>query len=143
MVADLPTEAEWEYACRAGSDTPFSSGATISPEQANYDGNYPCAGGRKGHYRQKTVAVKSFAPNDWGLYEMHGNVWEWCADGQREYDDEMREDPRGPESLAPASCAAARGSTRPGGCAPRSAHGAPRQPRRSQGFRFSLRSTSQ
>jgi formylglycine-generating enzyme required for sulfatase activity len=101
VVADLPTEAEWEYACRAGSETPFSFGATISPEQANYDGNYPCAGGRKGQDRQKTVAVKSFAPNDWGLYEMHGNVWEWCADGRREYDVEMHEDPRGPESRAP------------------------------------------
>jgi sulfatase modifying factor 1 len=100
VVVELPTEAEWEYACRAGSETPFNLGATIGPEQANYDGNHPYAGGRKGENRQKTVPVKSFAPNDWGLYEMHGNVWEWCADGPRDYSDETVEDPRGPEGSA-------------------------------------------
>ncbi|MBL8390546.1 MAG: formylglycine-generating enzyme family protein [Candidatus Accumulibacter sp.] len=101
VIAELPTEAEWEYACRAGSETPFHFGATIGPEQANYDGNRPYAGGRKGEYRQKTVPVKSFAPNDWGLYEMHGNVWEWCADGLRDYADGTVEDPRGTEGAAP------------------------------------------
>jgi formylglycine-generating enzyme required for sulfatase activity len=77
----LPTEAEWEYACRAGSTTPFHFGETISPEQVNYDGNYPYGpSGKKGIYRQATVSGKSFAANGFGLYCMHGNVWEWCED---------------------------------------------------------------
>lgn len=95
----LPTEAEWEYACRAGARTPFSFGANISPEQANYDGNYPYANAAKGLYRQKTVAVKSLPVNPWGLYEMHGNIWEWCADGYAEYPSQASTDPSG----APAS----------------------------------------
>ncbi|MCM8595755.1 formylglycine-generating enzyme family protein [Accumulibacter sp.] len=97
VTADLPSEAEWEYACRAGSETPFSTGPTIDTAQANFDGNYPYAGGERGIDRERTVPVKSFAPNAWGLYEMHGNVWEWCADGMREYTDETVDDPRGPE----------------------------------------------
>ena len=76
----LLSEAEWEYACRAGTSTPFWWGSSITPEQANYDGNYTYNGGSKGAYRQKTVPVDSFAPNPWGLYQMHGNVWEWCED---------------------------------------------------------------
>jgi formylglycine-generating enzyme required for sulfatase activity len=94
---DLPTEAEWEYACRAGTETPFSFGETITPEQVNHDGNVPYAGGAKGLYRRETVPVKSLPANPWGLYEMHGNVWEWCADGMRAYSTEPVEDPRGPE----------------------------------------------
>jgi formylglycine-generating enzyme required for sulfatase activity len=122
VTLELPTEAEWEYACRAGSETPFSFGATISPAQANYDGNHPYAGGEKGLYREKTVPVKSFAPNDWGLYEMHGNVWEWCADGQRQYDSELHENPRGPEDKdAPRVVRGGSWNDQPGGCAPRSA----------------------
>jgi formylglycine-generating enzyme required for sulfatase activity len=96
-LADLPTEAEWEYACRAGTTTPFSFGATITTDQVNYDGNFPYAGGAKGAYRKETVPVKSLPPNPWGLYAMHGNVWEWCADGVRTYDDAPQVDPRGPE----------------------------------------------
>ena len=76
----LPSEAEWEYACRAGTTTPFSFGATISTDQVNYDGNYTYGAGRKGEYRERTVPVGSLPANPWGLHEMHGNVWEWCED---------------------------------------------------------------
>ncbi|MBE9116762.1 SUMF1/EgtB/PvdO family nonheme iron enzyme [Lusitaniella coriacea LEGE 07157] len=76
----LPSEAEWEYACRAGTTTPFHFGETITTDLANYDGNYADANVPKGKYRQETTAVGSFFPNGFGLYDMHGNVWEWCAD---------------------------------------------------------------
>jgi formylglycine-generating enzyme required for sulfatase activity len=76
----LPTEAEWEYACRAGTDTPFSTGSRISTAQANYNGNYPYNYGNKGLFRKATTPAGSFEPNRWGLYDMHGNVWEWCWD---------------------------------------------------------------
>lgn len=92
----LPTEAQWEYACRAGTNTPFSFGATITPEQVNYNGNYPYAGGPRGQYRAQTVPVASLPANPWGLHEMHGNVWEWCLDGQRDYRAEAEIDPTGP-----------------------------------------------
>ncbi|MDP1549914.1 MAG: formylglycine-generating enzyme family protein [Nitrosomonas sp.] len=80
LHTNLPTEAQWEYACCAGTQTPFSFGENITPEQVNYNGNYPYAEGEKGLYRKRTVPVKSLPPNPWGLFEMHGNVWEWCAD---------------------------------------------------------------
>lgn len=92
----LPTEAQWEYACRAGTVTPFSFGLNITPEQVNDDGNHPYAGAEKGTYRGKTVPVKSLPPNAWGLYEMHGSVWEWCADSIRQYKSEAVADPVGP-----------------------------------------------
>ena len=76
----LPSEAEWEYACRAGTTMPFYFGETITTELANYDGNYTYASGTKGTYREQTTDVGSFPPNAFGLYDMHGNVWEWCAD---------------------------------------------------------------
>ncbi len=76
----LPSEAEWEYACRAGTTTPFYFGATITPDLVNYDGNYPYGNAAKGEYRQQTTEVGSFPPNAHGLYDLHGNVWEWCAD---------------------------------------------------------------
>ena len=76
----LPSEAQWEYACRAGTTTPFNFGANITPEQVNYNGDYPYAGGEKGLYRGEIVPVASLPANPWGLYEMHGNVLEWCQD---------------------------------------------------------------
>jgi formylglycine-generating enzyme required for sulfatase activity len=76
----LPSEAQWEYACRAGSTTPFHFGATLTPELANYNGNDAYGNGSKGTYREQTIEVASFPSNGWGLHDMHGNVWEWCAD---------------------------------------------------------------
>ena len=94
----LPTEAEWEYACRAGTTTPFSFGENITTDQVNSDGNYPYTGGTKGGYREETVEVKKLPCNAWGLYEMHGNVWEWCEDWYGDYDSEKAIDPKGPAS---------------------------------------------
>jgi len=95
----LPTEAEWEYACRAGTTTPFSFGQTLSTEQANYNGNHVYGQGRKGDNRKSTMPVGSFPPNGWGLYEMHGSVWEWCGDWYRSdtYQHAPHADPKGPE----------------------------------------------
>jgi formylglycine-generating enzyme required for sulfatase activity len=80
LVYTLPSEAQWEYACRAGTTTPFAFGDTLTPDLANYDGNYTYESGPKGQYRQQTTDVGSFAGNAWGLQDMHGNVWEWCLD---------------------------------------------------------------
>jgi len=91
----LPTEAEWEYACRAGTATPFSTGNNIITSQANYDGNYPYNNNAKGEYREKTMPVGSFTPNVWGLYDMHGNVSEWCWDWYSGYSSGYQTDPTG------------------------------------------------
>ncbi|WP_236848843.1 formylglycine-generating enzyme family protein [Candidatus Thiodictyon syntrophicum] len=96
LEAVLPTEAQWECACRAGTRTPFSFGSNITTDQVNYDGNYPYAGGAKGEYRNQTVEVKALPANDWGLYQLHGNVWEWCADWVGDYPGEAVVDPPGP-----------------------------------------------
>lgn len=98
LNARLPTAAQWEYACRAGTTSPFSFGENITPEQVNYDGTKPYANGCKGIFRKSTVPVKSFAPNPWGLYEMHGNVWEWCQDWYGKYPSKPVINPTGPET---------------------------------------------
>ncbi len=95
LAPRLPTESEWEYACRAGTLTPFSFGATIGTDQVNYDGRNPYGGGAKGLHRQTTVEVKALPANDWGLYQMHGNVWEWCADWYGVYPGGTAIDPQG------------------------------------------------
>ncbi len=76
----LPSEAQWEYACRAATQTAFHFGETITPEVVNYNGDYPYAGAPKGENRERATPVGSFPPNQFGLYDMHGNVWEWCLD---------------------------------------------------------------
>jgi formylglycine-generating enzyme required for sulfatase activity len=94
----LPTEAEWEYACRAGTATAFHTGDALSSTQANCNGNYPHGGAPKGPYLKQTAKVGSYAPNAWGLYDMHGNVMEWCADfyDPNYYKQSPKQDPAGP-----------------------------------------------
>jgi len=100
----LPSEAEWEYACRAGTTTPFNTGENLTTAQANYDGNYPYKNFPKGDYLEKTRLVGSYDSNSWGLFDMHGNVLEWCQDWFAENYYEVCEklgvveNPAGPES---------------------------------------------
>ncbi|MCX6284916.1 MAG: formylglycine-generating enzyme family protein [Bacteroidetes bacterium] len=98
MGCRLPTEAEWEYACRAGSQTPFCTGNNLTTAQANFNGNFPYGDSPKGEFRSRTVPVGSFAPNAWGLYDMHGNIWEWCNDWYDDYSIADQANPGGPES---------------------------------------------
>jgi formylglycine-generating enzyme required for sulfatase activity len=94
----LPTEAEWEYACRAGTTTPFYFGETITPDLVNYDGKNPYGSAPKGRYREETTDAGSFPPNAFGLYDMHGNVYEWCQDWIGDYPSNPVTDPVGPSS---------------------------------------------
>ena len=80
LPVQLPTEAQWEYACRAGSTTAYFWGNDLNGDKANCNGNYPCGTTTKGSYLGRTTAVCSYSPNAWGLYDMHGNVYEWCQD---------------------------------------------------------------
>ncbi|MBN1759203.1 MAG: SUMF1/EgtB/PvdO family nonheme iron enzyme [Chitinispirillaceae bacterium] len=94
----LPTEAEWEYACRAGTRTPFSTGVTITDGQADFDAQKPFGGSRPGVFRGKVVPVGSFEVNGWNLHDMHGNVAEWCSDWYdvAYYGNASEKNPRGP-----------------------------------------------
>ncbi len=94
----LPTEAEWEYACRAGAQTSFPTGAFLSTNQANFDGNHSYNGYDKGVFRRRTVKAGAFPANDWGLNDMSGNVWEWCQDYYGRYSSAVESNPTGPAS---------------------------------------------
>ncbi len=94
---DLPTEAQWEYACRAGTTTAFHFGTSLNGTEANCDGNYPYGTSTKGPFLMATCPVGKYRPNAWGLYDMHGNVWEWCSDWYGDYGGDAT-DPVGPKS---------------------------------------------
>jgi formylglycine-generating enzyme required for sulfatase activity len=101
----LPSEAEWEYACRASTTTPFNVGSALSSTQANFNGNLPYGGAEKGPFLRRTAKVGSYPPNAWGLYDMHGNVYEWCNDWYDPdyYKKSPRDNPKGPEKGAMAT----------------------------------------
>jgi formylglycine-generating enzyme required for sulfatase activity len=98
MDCRLPTEAEWEYAARANSTTAFNTGDYLTAEQANIDGSKPYSKGPKSEHRKKLLPVGSFPPNAFGLYDMHGNIFEWCSDWYGEYDINSKLNPKGPET---------------------------------------------
>jgi formylglycine-generating enzyme required for sulfatase activity len=95
----MPTEAEWEYACRAGATTAFHYGDSLASSQANFNGGYPYGDAKKGKYLRMTQQVGSYEPNDFGLFDMHGNVAEWCSDfyGKDYYKTSPAQDPSGSE----------------------------------------------
>src|SRR5581483_4956503 len=89
-----PTEAEWEHACRAGTTTPFSTGTNLTTDQANYDGEGPYDRFPAGRFRRTTTPARTFAPNAYGLHDLHGNVWEWTDDWHCPYPAGSVTDPR-------------------------------------------------
>ena len=97
MDCRLPTEAEWEYVCRAGSTTAFSTGACISTKQANFNGTVDYNGCPKGETSNMTKEVGQFAYNKFMIYDMHGNVWEWCSDWYGPYEKFSQSNPKGPD----------------------------------------------
>lgn len=97
----LPTEAEWEYVCRAGTSTATAFGDRLTSRQANFNGQEPYGTREKGPNLQRTTPVGSYPPNAWGLYDMHGNIAEWCWDGFAPYPTTPQTDPRGPSGLVP------------------------------------------
>jgi len=94
----LPTEAQWEYACRAGTTTAFHFGDVLNGDKANHDGKYPYGTEKKGNNLEKTTVAGSYPANAWGLYDMHGNVAEWCLDWYDDYPGGSVTDPTGPSS---------------------------------------------
>ena len=152
-AAELPTEAEWEYACRAGTTTAYHTGAELTDRQANF-GAYERAreADRKAlKFAGSTLQAKHYPPNDWGQYQMHGNVWEWCADAPRNYAETallngVLENPWGPREQGPEALRAVRGGSWFGDA--RRARSAFRYALRRRvrdhylGFRFALRSRS-
>jgi formylglycine-generating enzyme required for sulfatase activity len=95
-VVRLPTEAQWEYACRAGTTTAFWFGDSMHPDRAAFDATYRYGDAPKGRRRSEASPVGSFDHNAWGLFDMHGNAWEWCSDWLGEYPSEALTDPTGP-----------------------------------------------
>ena len=147
--ADLPTEAEWEYACRAGTATAFAIGASVTPQQVNYDGDCPYGDASKGLNRQRTIAVKALPANRWGLHQMHGNVWECCDDELRDYAntavaDGFVLDPGGQRGAGPEARRAVRGGSRidHAMCTRSTFRALHQRAAGFLGFRFALRSTS-